>query len=443
MFVWHKQASSMRSHRSIRQHHPRPTLGWCQHPPDRHQRRTRHRSLRVRRASPGRGARCRSGGHAGPRAGAPERAAAATGRPGGSGRRPRGHRHHRGDRAEPARRRRTLHPLGPAARPRGERRQRHPDHRAARGRGLSAAGWAAGGWAGPSIRRPGRPAGARHSLGGGRGRRVGGGRGRRDRADLRQAGRSVALHAGFRQPARYFITDLDIMRSLLMSVLLAAVATTGAALATRRTTVGWMAVVALGALLPLALAGHAAGSADHEAAVDSLAFHLVAVTVWAGGLAALAMLPDRRWAGDGRGRAAATPRSRSCASCWSPARAWSTPGCASADRHGSTRRTARSCWPRSPRCSCSVLPARPPPGPAARLERRRRRAGLLAPGRWRARRHGNRDRARGGALGQRPAGAAATARPTRPSRSRSPGTRCPPRRRPCRGSRPGGPTCCG
>jgi putative copper resistance protein D len=95
---------------------------------------------------------------------------------------------------------------------------------------------------------------------------------------------------GFFGQLSYFLTDLDIMRSLLISVLLAAVAATGAALATRRTTVGWMAVIALGALLPLALTGHAAGSADHEAAVDSLAFHLIGVTVWAGGLAALAIV---------------------------------------------------------------------------------------------------------------------------------------------------------
>jgi cytochrome c oxidase assembly factor CtaG/putative copper export protein len=95
---------------------------------------------------------------------------------------------------------------------------------------------------------------------------------------------------GFAGQFAYFVTELDLMRSLLVSLLLAAVAATGAALATRRTTVGWMAVVALGAMLPLALTGHAAGSADHEAAVDSLAFHLIAVTVWAGGLAALAVV---------------------------------------------------------------------------------------------------------------------------------------------------------
>jgi putative copper resistance protein D len=95
---------------------------------------------------------------------------------------------------------------------------------------------------------------------------------------------------GFTGQLGYFVTELDIMRALLVSVLLSALAATGAAIATRRTTVGWMALIALGALLPLALTGHAAGSADHEAAVDSLAFHLIAATVWAGGLAALAIL---------------------------------------------------------------------------------------------------------------------------------------------------------
>lgn len=98
------------------------------------------------------------------------------------------------------------------------------------------------------------------------------------------------LSPGFTSQFGYFVTDLEIMRALLVSVLLSAVAATGAAVATRRTTVGWMAVLALGALLPIALTGHAAGSNDHETAVDSLAFHLIGVTVWVGGLAALAIV---------------------------------------------------------------------------------------------------------------------------------------------------------
>jgi putative copper resistance protein D len=52
----------------------------------------------------------------------------------------------------------------------------------------------------------------------------------------------------------------------------------------------WLFVLAVAALLPLSLAGHAAGATDHSTAVNSLAVHLVAVTVWVGGLLGLALL---------------------------------------------------------------------------------------------------------------------------------------------------------
>ncbi|KQX61956.1 bifunctional copper resistance protein CopD/cytochrome c oxidase assembly protein [Angustibacter sp. Root456] len=90
-----------------------------------------------------------------------------------------------------------------------------------------------------------------------------------------------------------FITSIDLLRSLLVSVLVVAVVATGAAVATRHTTVGWLAALAIVALLPVALTGHSAGAADHELAVDSLAFHLVGVTVWVGGLGALVAVRGR------------------------------------------------------------------------------------------------------------------------------------------------------
>lgn len=90
-----------------------------------------------------------------------------------------------------------------------------------------------------------------------------------------------------------FVTSIDLLRALLVNVLVVAVVATGAAVATRQTTVGWLAVLALAALLPVALTGHSAGSTDHELAVDSLAFHLVAVTVWVGGLGALVAVRGR------------------------------------------------------------------------------------------------------------------------------------------------------
>lgn len=57
--------------------------------------------------------------------------------------------------------------------------------------------------------------------------------------------------------------------------------------------VSWLAAAmgfALFALLPLSLSGHSAGSNEHVNAVNSLAMHLVGVTVWMGGLIAVILL---------------------------------------------------------------------------------------------------------------------------------------------------------
>ena len=99
--------------------------------------------------------------------------------------------------------------------------------------------------------------------------------------------------AGFADQLAQFATSIELLRALLLSTLLAAVAVTGTALATRHSTVGWMALVSLLALVPLALTGHAAGTRGHELAVDALAAHLVGVSVWVGALAALALLRPR------------------------------------------------------------------------------------------------------------------------------------------------------
>ena len=98
---------------------------------------------------------------------------------------------------------------------------------------------------------------------------------------------------GFLDQLMTFVPQLDLLRAVLMSTLVAAVVATGAGLATRPGTVGAMAVLALLALVPLALTGHAAGAHGHELAVDSLALHLVGVSVWVGGLAALLLLRSR------------------------------------------------------------------------------------------------------------------------------------------------------
>lgn len=66
----------------------------------------------------------------------------------------------------------------------------------------------------------------------------------------------------------------------------------------------WLFFLSVLSLFPLAVVGHAAGSADHDTAVNSLLVHLVAVTIWVGGLLALLVL----WRGLGKGAAATVSR---------------------------------------------------------------------------------------------------------------------------------------
>ena len=83
--------------------------------------------------------------------------------------------------------------------------------------------------------------------------------------------------------------------ALATSLVLALGTAVGASLARRTTTAGILAVLGIGALLPLAVAGHESGT-NHGAAVNTLAMHLVGVSVWVGGL--VGMLALHRSLGD-------------------------------------------------------------------------------------------------------------------------------------------------
>jgi len=87
-----------------------------------------------------------------------------------------------------------------------------------------------------------------------------------------------------------FVWQLETLRVGVISSLLAAVAATVAGVALTRKGLATAAFVSVGAMLPLALAGHAAGSSDHETAVNTIAFHLVGATLWVGGLLAVVVL---------------------------------------------------------------------------------------------------------------------------------------------------------
>jgi putative copper resistance protein D len=87
-----------------------------------------------------------------------------------------------------------------------------------------------------------------------------------------------------------FLFHVELGQSLAVSALCVLAATVIALVSRRQTAIGWAAGLALFALLPLALSGHAAGSAEHANAVNSLAIHLVGVALWVGGLVGLVLL---------------------------------------------------------------------------------------------------------------------------------------------------------
>jgi len=87
-----------------------------------------------------------------------------------------------------------------------------------------------------------------------------------------------------------FVLQIDVLRVAAISSAMALVVTIGAAVVRRRSGMVVLAALSVLAVLPLALAGHAAGASSHDTAVNSLALHLVSAVLWAGGLIALAML---------------------------------------------------------------------------------------------------------------------------------------------------------
>ena len=87
-----------------------------------------------------------------------------------------------------------------------------------------------------------------------------------------------------------FVFQLEFTRVAVISSAMALVVTIGAAVVRRRSGMVALAALSILAMLPLSLAGHASGAANHDLAVNSLAVHLVSAVVWVGGLLALAML---------------------------------------------------------------------------------------------------------------------------------------------------------
>lgn len=87
-----------------------------------------------------------------------------------------------------------------------------------------------------------------------------------------------------------FVLDVEPGRLLAGSCVLVAAVAVGARITTTLPSTVLTTLAAVGALLPIALSGHAAGDVDHASAVSSMVVHLLGVTVWSGGLAGLVLM---------------------------------------------------------------------------------------------------------------------------------------------------------
>jgi putative copper resistance protein D len=97
----------------------------------------------------------------------------------------------------------------------------------------------------------------------------------------------LSASAAFGDGLAFFVTSIGIGQAWLAVILISATATVLLMAVTNQTALFFVGLLSLSALLPLALQGHAAGSAGHGTAIVSLGLHLVFVSIWVGGLVAL------------------------------------------------------------------------------------------------------------------------------------------------------------
>ena len=109
---------------------------------------------------------------------------------------------------------------------------------------------------------------------------------------LSVTGSAFSTSDTFGQSLWLFTTSIELGRYLALNLVAGAILTVLALAFQGLTASILLAAFGLLGLVPLALTGHAAGAANHAMAVNSIGLHLVAVTIWVGGLVALVLVRD-------------------------------------------------------------------------------------------------------------------------------------------------------
>jgi putative copper resistance protein D len=101
------------------------------------------------------------------------------------------------------------------------------------------------------------------------------------------SGAAFSLEQSFSQGLWVYATEIELGISLALNLLAAFAISILALSISSLTATAFTAALGLASLIPLALIGHAAGTANHSLAVNSLGMHLVGIVTWVGGLVAL------------------------------------------------------------------------------------------------------------------------------------------------------------
>ncbi len=99
-------------------------------------------------------------------------------------------------------------------------------------------------------------------------------------------GLPVSFDGAFTDGLVLFATEVALGQSLAINLALGLLTATLAVMVRSLKGSLAVAVTAVAALVPLAVSGHASGTAGHAMAVNSIGLHLLAVVVWVGGLVA-------------------------------------------------------------------------------------------------------------------------------------------------------------
>ncbi len=108
----------------------------------------------------------------------------------------------------------------------------------------------------------------------------------------------ITFDENFSQLFGNYLTNIPIGQAALVSTLIPAVVTILCFGVRNRTALFFVTVLAGIGLVPMALEGHAAGTAGHDQAVSSFGLHVVFVAIWLGGL--LTVVAIRRTLEQGR-----------------------------------------------------------------------------------------------------------------------------------------------